>query len=292
MNDTKRAITLVAELLERSQTYPWKTAKYLCEKLRQDYNCQVDQTKLEQALIKHAQTPARQIRYSFFPARKTLDLLWGHVRQVNDFDVLPDPHLDPDQSFIDAVGVFGPCNIPNNAPWCFLSHNFRDLDVVRNIRTELISRGYGVWIAEAEIFHGEMITHKVQEGLERADRFIVYMSRRSLGSRWVLKEAGVDINRWHLPPTIILDGTDPKLCELFAPWLKADWDPAWLSEHLDRLLIDANEEPAATMLPDLLIGAFKDINPEKRRAMIFPANKEIHSEGFATIDDLFPNINP
>ncbi len=157
MTDTDRALELVEEILAASPRYPWKTARYLARKLR-ERDCRVTPAALEDALLEHARSPGRRIRYSFFPARKTLDLLWGHVREVNDFERLPDPAL------ADQVGEFEPCALPDEAPWYFLSHSFRDLKAVRDIREQLIARGYGVWIAEAEVFLGDMISYKVQEG--------------------------------------------------------------------------------------------------------------------------------
>ena len=292
MNDVDQAVILVAEMLKDSEAYPWKTARYLSERLRKKKGCNIDPKTLEKVLLDNAQLPDRQVRYSFFPARKTLDLLWGHVRNVNDFEALPDPHLDLTRDFVKAVGEFEPCKLSDDAPWCFLSHNFRDLEVVRKIREDLLSRGYGVWMAEAEIFHGDMITQKVQEGLERADRFVMYMSRRSLGSRWVLKEASVAINHWHLPPTVVLDGKDPALNELFQPWLAADWNNAWLAEHIDQLLTDANEEPAAIMLPVLLIGALQGVPREKRHVVTYPEQDHERRAEIQTFDEAFPKQNP
>lgn len=284
----RRAVELVAEILREAESYPWKTARYLTQRLATSRDFHMGTRALEDALLDHARSPERVVRYSFFPARKTLDLLWGHVRNIRDFGTLPDPFLELRPEFLAEVGEFEPCDLSDDAIWCFLSHNFRDLDQVRELRTELIARGYGVWIAEAEILEGAMITQAVQEGLERADRFVLYVTRRSLGSRWVLKEASVAVNRWKLPPTVVIDGGDGELVELFRPWVQANWDDGWLARGMDRLLLDVDEEPAATMLPDLLVGALRGVPRDSRRAVVHPAPEVPLPAGFTTLDAEFP----
>jgi len=280
------AVELVVGLLKRADRYPWKTARYLSRQLPDDLR--IGAGALENALLEHARSPERVVRYSFFPARKTLDLLWGHVDNVRDFAKLPAPFLEPDPTFLTEAGEFESCHLPDDATWCFLSHNFRDIAAVRELRERLVARGYGVWIAEAEILRGAMITEAVQKGLERADRFLLYVTRRSLGSRWVLKEAGVAVNRWKLPPTVVVDGTDPELVGLFRPWVEADWDNQWLFREMDRLLTDVHEEPAATFLPDLLVGALRDVPRADRRVVIHPAPEGPLPRGFMTLEAGFP----
>lgn len=281
MASVDRALELVSEILAKSKRYPWKTAKYLSRKLREK-GCRIDPETLEQALIDHARLSDRKVRYSFFPARKTLDLLWGHVRVVNDFDRLPAPALEQ------HVGEFEPCSVPPDASWCFLSHNFQDLQTVIKIRDELLTRGYGVWLAEAEILLGDMITHSVQEGLDLSDRFIVYLTRNSLGSRWVLKETIVAINHWHLPPIVLVDGNDPPLIALFQDWLEAKWEYNSLGNRIDTLLLDASKEPAATMLPDLLVAGLDSVPQQDRTVVIYPDPGQVVSPDFRSLDEVFP----
>ncbi|MGD9373175.1 MAG: TIR domain-containing protein [Desulfobacterales bacterium] len=289
MTDIERALAMAAKILYDAKKYPWKTARYLSVRLR-DEGCSIGAKTLEKALIEHSRSTDRVIRYSFFPARKTLDLLWGHIDNIQNFDNLPEPFLNPGSDFLEEVGDFKQCNLPENAPWYFLSHNFRDLPTVRIIREDLISRGYGVWIAEAEIFHGDMITQKVQEGLEKSHQFLLYMTPLSLGSRWVLKEAGVAINRWKLPPIILISAEDQALINLFQPWLEKEWDEAWLCREIDKILIDANEEPAATMLPDLIIGALRNVPHEQRQVVIYPTPRE-PKPGYSIYERLFYKRN-
>jgi len=283
MENIEKTLKLVSEILAESERYPWKTAKYLSMMLRKK-GCYIEPKTLEKALIDHSRLPNRKVRYSFFPARKTLDLLWGHVRVVNDFDHLPDPALEQ------HVGEFEPCHVPKNATWCFLSHNFLDLQVVLKIRDELLARAYGVWLAEAEILLGEMITHSVQKGLDLSDRFIVYITRNSLGSRWVLKESLVAIKHWHIPPTVIVDGNDPQLMALFQDWLDAKWDKL-PGNRIDALLCDSSKEQAATYLPDLLVAGLNSVPPQNRVVVIYPVPSQPISPGFRKLEEVFPKMN-
>ena len=86
---------------------------------------------------------------------------------VNDSANLPEPHLEAE------FGEFDRCTVPNERPWCFLSHSFRDLPRVKLIYDRLLERGYGVWLAEAEVMTGLMIVKAVQEGLDLCDRFVL-----------------------------------------------------------------------------------------------------------------------
>jgi len=81
-----RTLELTAELLADAEDLPWKTARYLSRRLMDKHQVAVRAPELEQALLNHAGRPLRLLRYSFFPARKTLDLGDPHpvtpVREV------------------------------------------------------------------------------------------------------------------------------------------------------------------------------------------------------------------
>jgi len=275
----------VAKILENSVDYPWKTAKYLRRRLAED-GVPITTEELENALLEHAVGEDRVVRYSFFPARKSLDLLWGHVDVVNDPANLPDPHLETE------FGEFDRCAVPESRPWCFLSHSFRDLPAVKHLYGRLLDRGYGVWLAEAEVMTGMMIVKAVQEGLDLCDRFVLVATPNSLASRWVLKESIQAIERWSLPVTVIVDGSDAngELISVFADWLDDRWDDT-LEARLNALESGAPPDPAATMLSDLLVAGLGQGVPPDRRAVVldpFPAAPPV--AGFRTFEEEFPAI--
>jgi hypothetical protein len=281
---SEKAVVRVAEILAGSEAYPWKTARYLSGKLA-DEGFRISAENLETALLSHAKEPGRKVRYSFFPARKSLDLLWGHIAVVNDADRLPSPHLEKE------FGEFEPCNLPGERIWCFLSHSFLDLNRVKVIYDDLRKRGYGVWLAEAEVLTGMMIVKAVQEGLELCDRFVLYASRNSLASRWVLKEGLQAVDRWNRQVTVIADGRDDAVCSLFEDWLENRWDDS-LEERVNKLASHDNPpDPAATALSDLLLAGLGALPPDQRVAVLAPFPESKAGTRFRTFDQEFPNLN-
>jgi hypothetical protein len=247
--DEDRVLKLVSQILaNRQEEYAWKTAKYLSKQLGKR-GCHISKEKLEDLLIAYTQTPNPKIRYSSFPAKRTLDLLWGHVSLIGELSTLPNVDLDTEHEYYD------PCDVPADANWCFLSHSHHDLKAVLEIRANLLARGYGAWIFEAEVSEQARITDEVQRGLDKSQIFIAYMSRRSLMSRWVLKETLVAINKEHLDPFVVVDAQDRELTSFFHKWLVSGWADVNLCEETRYLLsgIDEPEESVAiTDIPTLL----------------------------------------
>ncbi|MCP4451523.1 MAG: TIR domain-containing protein [Planctomycetes bacterium] len=279
MSNGEQAVARVAEILACSERYPWKTARYLSRKLAGE-GLRISTGDLENALLAHTQASGRQVRYSFFPARKSLDLLWGHVDVVHEARHLPDAHLETE------FGDFESCDVSEDRIWCFLSHSFHDLPQVKVIYDYLIDRKYGVWLAEAEVLTGMMIVKAVQEGLELCDRFVLYASRNSLGSRWVHKEGLQAIERWGMQVTVIVDGRDDEVRELFADWIEDRWDDL-LEERVAKLVADVHPDPAATRLCDLLVAGLGGLPLDRRMVALFPFPEEITGTRFHTIDELF-----
>ena len=282
MNDP---VVQVAEILERSVSYPWKTAKDLRRRLARQ-GISISTKDLETALLEHAAGGDRIVRYSFFPARRSLDLLWGHVDVVNDPSNVPSPHAQTE------FGEFTPCRVPPDRPWCFLSHSFRDLPWVRTIYEELLDRGYGVWLAEAEVLTGMMIVKAAQEGLDLCDRFVLVATPNSLASRWVLKEALQAIDRWSKPITVIASSAveDREIVALFDDWLRDRWDDT-LAERVNRLESGEPPDPAATQLCDLLVAGLGEGVPLERRVVVLEPFPDVPpGEGFRSLDDEFPRL--
>ncbi len=289
-DETDRALELTTRLLAEADQYPWKPAKYLASRLRSVHGLRISADTLEGALLEHAKQPERRIRYSFFPARKTLDLLWGHVANIGEFGALPDVLLQPDHELQAQLANMTTPDLAEDAPWCFLSHSFRDLATVLRLREELVGRGYGVWIAETEIQLGAMITDAVQSGLREADVLAVYLSNRSIVSRWVLKETGVAVHQWKLPPVVVIDGRSSELVELFAAWLKGadDWE-AQVRDTMAALLDTDHFEQAATNVSQLVVGALAEVPSELRFVVAFPASPQRGASDFHTLDEAFPS---
>jgi hypothetical protein len=215
------------------------------------------------------------VRYSVYPGRHALDLIWGHVDYVGEQPDLPPPTLEPDPALAAKLGRVKPCRVANDAPWCFLSHNLHDVLKALEVREERIDRGYGVWLAETEIMHGEMITAKVQPGLGHADRFVVLMSRNALMSRWVLKESELAIRQLAQPPVVVVDP------------IRGNWRADW-GARVDAILTEHGYEPASTLLGELL-PAFDDVPIGRRIVLPCPPPTDTVAP-FATWDAVFPRL--
>lgn len=282
MSIDQQPVARVIEILANSERFPWKTARYLSRKLA-DEGLRISEGDLEAALLDHAKKPDRMLRYSYFPARKTLDLLWGHIDVVNDTNRLPAPHLE------NEFGNFEPCDLPADRIWCFLSHSFHDLPQVKQIYDGLRRLGYGIWLAEAEVLTGMMIVKAVQQGLEICDRFVLYASRNSIGSRWVLKEGLQAVERWKMQVTVIVDGHDQDMRALFGDWLEDRWNDS-LEERVNQLVSDFPPDPAATMLSDLLIAGLGAVPVNRRVVVLYPFPEENFSTGFSKFEVVFPEL--
>jgi hypothetical protein len=172
---------------------------------------------IESTLKDYSQKPGRKVRYSYYPSKETLDILWGHVDKVGEQKYLPALER------LDEPVESGTSPVKEGAQWFFISHNHRDLKRVMELRDQLIARRYGVWIFETEIPQGVQIPDSVQEAIQRCDFFISYVSARSIGSLWVQKEVEVALGGVR-EVCMFLDGEDRKLLNLFGNW-RYTWPP-------------------------------------------------------------------
>lgn len=274
MSTAETSLRLVREILEsRQERFAWKTAKYLSAQLRKR-GCAIDAKSLDALLVEHARSPGSVLRYSAFPARKNLDVLWGHKKVVGELASLPNLTLDEEHEF------FGPCTVAETAPWCFLSHNYHDLDVVFQIRDRLLQRGYGVWVFEAEIGIHAHISDEVQRGLEISNLFLLYASRHALQSRWVLKEMLTALGG-QLRPYVMVSSQDRQLAEFFVSWLSEGWNDIDLAAETERLTsgIERPEEQVAATDVVTLLESMRDHCPvQERRLVIYtPQGRETQS---------------
>lgn len=226
------------------------------------------------------------MRYSIYPGRRSLDLIWGHVDHVGETSDLPAPTLESDPDLAAQLGEITPCSVREDALWCFLSHKFHDVRTALAIRAELIGRGYGVWIAETEILRGQKITSSVQGGLRNSDLFIALMSGNALASRWVLKESGVAIRQLANPPVVIVDPADHEVAKLFADWVSGAWTNS-RARRIAAIVDQKKHEPASTLLDDLL-DAFDEVPMGSRMLVPYPPSQHATVAPFTTWDAAFP----
>ena len=121
---------------------------------------------------------------------------------------------------------------------------------MRRLAAELERRGFEVWLDESEVKAGDRIAQKVQEGLEKADFLVVWLTPHAVVSKWVAPEwqavfhAALDSGKIQVLPLL----SEP--CEI-PFWLRgvkyADFTKSWdegLAEWLEALSV-----PAAAVSP-------------------------------------------
>jgi hypothetical protein len=77
MRDTNLVGHVSNILFSRNSDKPWMTATGLSQRLEEVYGCTIEPAKIESTLEEYSRKPGRKIRYSYYPMKKTLDILWG-----------------------------------------------------------------------------------------------------------------------------------------------------------------------------------------------------------------------
>jgi hypothetical protein len=68
----------------------------------------------------------------------------------------------------------------------FLSHSSKNKPAVRDLAERLKRDGLRVWFDEWEIHPGDLISIKIERGLEQSRTLILCMSGESFASEWVM----------------------------------------------------------------------------------------------------------
>ncbi len=199
------------ELRGLAQPKPWMTAQGLARKLGGSFDAELIRT----TLIDHAAQEDRCIRYSYYPSRRTLDILWGHIEVVGEIGAQPD--LFRDDGGADSAEVRSG---EEGSSAVFLSHNHRDAEKAFSLADRLDD--ISCWLFQTGIRDGELIAEAVQEAIRSGAIFVTYVTGNSLGSLWVQKEF---VGRQHLGNVrafVVIDGSDKGLVDLFASFANGD----------------------------------------------------------------------
>ena len=77
----------------------------------------------------------------------------------------------------------------------FMSHSSKDKEFARKLKKDLIELGHEVWLDEGEIHVGESISLEIQEGINKADYFVLILTPDSIISKWVSLEWDAALQR-------------------------------------------------------------------------------------------------
>ena len=80
-------------------------------------------------------------------------------------------------------------------PTLFLCHASEDKSFVDRVALELDKRALFAWYDKREIFVGDSIVEKVNDGLKTSDFLIAVLSPRSIGKPWVVREMSSTLMR-------------------------------------------------------------------------------------------------
>lgn len=177
-----------SELLDvRHSSKPWKTARLIAGNISQS-------TEAVSKVLEHAwrhETP-QWTRPSYYPSKRTLELLWAHTDHVGRAPRKTDIAKIPDDSS-SGIGVDAAASPRHETTPLFLSHSHADEELAFHLRRLLASKGYDLWLAEAEVAGGEIIADAIRQSILSAEAVLVLVSAHSIGSRWVGKE--IDLAR-------------------------------------------------------------------------------------------------
>lgn len=70
----------------------------------------------------------------------------------------------------------------------FISYSTRDHRQVSYVIEDLTALGFSIWQDQSEIMYAERIREKIHEGIAHSSLVLIFISPRSLQSRWVLNE--------------------------------------------------------------------------------------------------------
>jgi hypothetical protein len=245
MTDEEMVDAAYALLPEAGESKRWMTARFLSQRLRRRHpahRAQLGQDRLFEILLAHYDHTPREnrlIRPSRLPSGKTLETLWGRVRE-GEVEEGESPILrGANEESVHAIGdrnenakVQDPAD-EETLPDFFISYNQHDESEARRIAGILDRRGWSTWVAGERISPGGNINNLVREALGVARGFGLYLTENSVKSLWVGKE--LLFGTGNLTKYVILNAEDDELIKIFAAWRSGKRDAEFESAWRERL---------------------------------------------------------
>jgi hypothetical protein len=147
----------------------------------------------------------------------------------------------------------------------FLSHSKKDLNLAKRIANDLMKNNIDVWIDDGEIFIGDSIITKVQQGLNSCDILSVLFTQNSLHSNWVEREWQSFLNKLINNKNILLLPIKGDSCEL--PLIIGDVKFADVSVNyntaIKKLIESINNHRKSQNLINRIESTDKNISPKE-----------------------------
>lgn len=122
----------------------------------------------------------------------------------------------------------------------FVSYSRKDHSKVKMLVNALRSQNVRVWIDDGEIRGGEDFEKRIYEGLEGAVRVIVFWSRASLQSPWVMREAQFALRRGKILPVLLEKIELPEGFQKLHTVDLSNWDGSETHPHFNNLINDVS----------------------------------------------------
>lgn len=101
------------------------------------------------------------------------------------------------------LGVFRDCaELSHEHASCFISYSSRDGLFIRRLTDRLSEFGVRYWLDEQRLKPGEDLVSAFEDGIRKADRFVLCCSRDSMNSAWVKIELGLVFRKRRKQPRI------------------------------------------------------------------------------------------
>lgn len=112
----------------------------------------------------------------------------SNVAREQSFDIFKSGidglHHTSVRNFLRAVNR----GLDSNVSSAFICHSSSDKVFARRIATGISSRGYKVWLDEAEIKIGDSLIDKIEKGILKSDKLVAILSKKSVESKWCQEE--------------------------------------------------------------------------------------------------------
>lgn len=124
----------------------------------------------------------------------------------------------------------------------FLSHNHLDKPFVRMIAEDIKASGLQIWLDEVELKVGDSLILRIAKAIGDAAHVVAFLSKNSLGSKWVEKELSI-------ATTLGINGNRVIVLPLLLGEIKTEDIPTFL---IDQLYADFRR-------PERYDSAFRDL---------------------------------
>ena len=202
INEEQLIQNVIDDLGRLDKDKPWKSVSTLAKKFK------IQESYMRQLLLEYTErTDAAnlKIRYSHYPSKRNLDMIWAHIKNIQRLEELYDyTRVDEaDRRFPDDLRDY---------PCLFLSHSHRNQDRALYMRDFLLSHGINVWMSELDIVTGADIFVAINNGMENCVGIIADVTETSVQSVWVQKEFIVSLDQRN-EVYIVIDGNNGRLIE-------------------------------------------------------------------------------